>query len=179
MDKYDSIIKILKERFEVTMKRHPNLKWDNIESKLLSNRDKLIVLFNMEATGGEPDVVFYDSIKDEYTFVDCSLQSPIGRRSLCYDREALDTRKSNKPKNTAIDLAREIGIELLSEEEYRALQQLVTVDTKTSSWVKTPDSIRSLGGAIFCDYRYDTVFTYHNGADSYYGSRGFRGLIKL
>lgn len=143
------------------------------------NEDKLETLFNMEITGGEPDVIRYDSKCDEYTFVDCSLQSPIGRRSLCYDREALDKRKSNKPKNTAIDMAREIGIQLLSEEEYRALQRVVIVDSKTSSWVKTPDGIRALNGAIFCDYRYDTVFTYHNGADSYYGSRGFRGLLRV
>jgi hypothetical protein len=161
------------------MIRHSDLRWEAIESKIISNDDILESLYNMEITGGEPDIVFYDIPNNHYSFVDCSIQSPIGRRALCYDREALSNRKKNKPTNNVIDMAKELGIEILSEMEYRSLQQIVSVDTKTSSWVKTPNKIRMLGGAIFCDNRYDTVFTYHNGADSYYSSRGFRGLLRI
>ena len=173
------LIKTLKARFEKNLNRHNGLEWANIESKLESNTKKLWSLNEMERTGGEPDVVGHDKKTGEYIFYDCSAESPNGRRSLCYDREALESRKENKPKNNAIDMAASMGIELLTEEQYREMQKLGNFDTKTSSWVKTPSDIRKLGGAIFCDRRYDTVFVYHNGAESYYAARGFRGSLKV
>lgn len=174
-----TLLKILKARFEKNIHRHPHLDWNKIQSKLESNPEKLSVLFRMEETEGEPDVIGYETETDTYVFCDCSAESPKGRRSLCYDRAALNSRKEHKPKNSALDVAIEIGIEILDETQYRALQQLGIFDTKTSSWIKTPDAIRKLGGALFCDYRYQTVFTYHNGAESYYAARGFRGLLKI
>lgn len=174
-----TLLKILKARFEKNIHRHPHLDWNKIQSKLESNPEKLSVLFRMEETEGEPDVIGYETETDTYVFCDCSAESPKGRRSLCYDRAALNSRKEHKPQNNALDMANEIGIEILDETQYRALQQLGNFDTKTSSWIKTPDTIRKLGGALFCDYRYQTVFTYHNGAESYYAARGFRGLIKI
>lgn len=174
-----TLLKILKVRFEKNSHRHPDLDWSKIQSKLESNPRKLAVLFRMEETEGEPDVIGYETETDTYVFCDCSAESPKGRRSLCYDRAALNSRKEHKPQNNALDIANEIGIEILDETQYRALQQLGNFDTKTSSWIKTPDAIRKLGGALFCDYRYQTVFTYHNGAESYYAARGFRGLIKI
>jgi hypothetical protein len=171
-----TLISTLKSRFEANMIRHPSVKWETVE-KLLS-KEKLQTLEQMEKTGGEPDVVTLGKSK-EITFVDCSAQSPTGRRSLCYDRAALDARKENKPKGSAVEMASKWGVELLNEEEYRALQQLGEFDTKTSSWIKTPEKIRKLGGAVFCDRRYDTVFLYHNGADSYYAARGFRCIVRL
>ena len=170
---------ILKTRFEKNMVRHKGLVWDKVQSKLEANPDKLWSLGEMESTGGEPDVIGYDIKKGEFVFCDCSAESPAGRRSLCYDREALNARKEHKPKNSAIDLAFEMGIEILTEEQYRELQRLGGFDLKTSSWIKTPPEIRKLGGAIFCDRRYDTIFVYHNGAESYYAARGFRGLLKV
>ena len=175
----DDLLKTLKARFDKNMNRHKNLEWTNVESRLKSNMEKLWSLNEMERTGGEPDIVGYDKKKDEYIFYDCSAESPKERRSLCYDREALNARKEFKPKNSAMDMAAEMGIEILSEEEYRQLQQLDEFDTKTSSWIKTPADIRKLGGAIFCDRRYNTVFTYYNGADSYYAARGFRGSLRV
>lgn len=174
-----TLLKILKARFEKNIHRHPHLDWNKIQSKLESNPEKLSVLFRMEETEGEPDVIGYETETDTYVFCDCSAESPKGRRSLCYDRAALNSRKEHKPQNSALDIANEIGIEILDETQYRALQQLGNFDTKTSSWIKTPDAIRKLGGALFCDYRYGTVFTYHNGAESYYAARGFRGLLKI
>lgn len=174
-----TLINILKNRFTANMNRHADLKWADIENRLSKNLQKLWSLNKMEETGGEPDVVLFDTASDEYHFMDCSPESPKGRRSLCYDREALDARKENKPQNNAVDLALEIGIELLTEEQYRYLQTLGKFDEKTSSWIKTPEQIRILGGAIFADFRYDTVFVYHNGAQSYYATRAFRGLIKI
>ena len=173
------LLKILKTRFEKNMNRHYGLEWDKIQTKLEVNPDKLSVLFKMEETEGEPDVIGYDKNSDEYIFCDCSAESPKGRRSVCYDREALNSRKEHKPKTSALGLAKEIGIEILDEQQYRDLQKLGKFDSKTSSWIKTPDNIRKLGGALFCDYRYGTVFTYHNGAESYYGARGFRGTLKV
>lgn len=175
----DELLKILKARFEKNLNLHKDLEWDKVQTKLEANAEKLWSLNEMEITGGEPDVVAYDENTDEYIFYDCSLESPKGRRSICYDREALESRKEHKPENNAIDMARDMGIEILTETEYRDLQKLGNFDTKTSSWVKTPDYIRKLGGAIFCDYRYNTVFVYHNGAESYYASRGFRGSLKV
>jgi hypothetical protein len=175
----EELLKTLKARFEKNMHRHKNIEWNKVEAKLKSGREKLWSLNEMERTGGEPDVVGYDKKTDEYIFYDCSAESPKERRSLCYDREALNARKEFKPKNSAMDMAAEMGIEILNEEEYRALQQLGEFDTKTSSWIKTPADIRKLGGAIFCDRRYNTVFTYHNGADSYYAARGFRGSLRI
>ncbi|HCX64186.1 MAG TPA: DUF4256 domain-containing protein [Eubacteriaceae bacterium] len=169
----------LRGRFEKNRKRHEGLEWDKIELKLESHKEKLWSLNEMERTGGEPDVVGYDEKKDEYIFYDCSPQSPTGRRSVCYDREALESRKKNKPENSALDMAADMGIEMLTEKQYRELQLLDDFDTKTSSWVKTPSSIRELGGALFCDRRYNTVFLYHNGAESYYASRGFRGWVRV
>lgn len=174
-----TLLKILKARFEKNIHRHPHLDWNKIQSKLESNPEKLSFLFRMEETEGEPDVIGYETETDTYVFCDCSAESPKGRRSLCYDRAALNSRKEHKPQNNALDMANEIGIEILDETQYRALQQLGNFDTKTSSWIKTPDAIRKLGGALFCDYRYQTVFTYHNGAESYYAARGFRGLLKI
>jgi Protein of unknown function (DUF4256) len=169
----------LKERFEKNTKRHKGLEWAEVEAKLKANPKKLGSLDEMESTGGEPDVVAYDKKTGEYIFYDCSPESPKGRRSLCYDRDALESRKEHKPENSALDMAFSMGIDLLSEEQYRDLQKLGNFDTKTSSWVKTPAAIRELGGAVFCDRRYNTVFLYHNGADSYYAARGFRGMLKV
>ncbi|MFA6105331.1 MAG: DUF4256 domain-containing protein [Patescibacteria group bacterium] len=175
----EELLKTLNVRFEKNMKRHKGLEWKKVQSKLEAKPEKLWPLFEMEKTGGEPDVVGFDKKTDEYIFYDCSAESPIDRRSICYDREALDSRKEHKPKNNAIDMAVSMGIEILTEEQYRELQKLGNFDTKTSSWVKTPAEIRKLGGALFCDCRYGQVFVYHNGAESYYGVRGFRGLLKV
>lgn len=175
----DKLLQILKARFEKNVNRHKDLHWPDVQSKLESHPEKLWSLNEMEQTGGEPDVVGFDETTGEYIFFDCSAESPKGRRSVCYDGEALESRKKHKPKNSAMDLAAEMGIEILTEEQYRELQNLGNFDTKTSSWVKTPAEIRELGGAIFCDRRYDQVFTYHNGAESYYGARGFRGFLKV
>jgi len=175
----DELMKILKARFEKNMKRHQGIEWAKVAARLEANPDKLWVLDDMEITGGEPDVVGQDKKTGEYIFYDCSAESPAGRRSICYDHEALEKRKENKPANSAINMAAEIGIDILTEEQYRELQQVGNVDTKTSSWVKTPDEIRRHGGAIFCDRRYNHVFTYHNGADSYYAARGFRGSLRV
>jgi hypothetical protein len=169
----------LKTRFEKNMSRHKGLEWAKIQAKLESNNEKLWSLSEMERTGGEPDVVGYDKKTGEYTFYDCSAETPRGRRSVCYDREALDSRKEHKPGNSALDMAAAIGIELLTEEQYRELQKLGNFDTKTSSWLKTPSDIRKLGGAIFGDFRYGKVFTYHNGAESYFGARAFRGSLRV
>ena len=169
----------LKARFERNMNRHKGLEWAQVQGKLQANAERLWSLNEMERTGGEPDVIGRDSKTGEYIFCDCSAESPKGRRSLCYDREALDSRKENKPENSAVDVAAAMGIELLTEEQYRALQNLGKFDTKTSSWVKTPSDIRKLGGALFCDRRYNTVFVYHNGAESYYAARGFRCSLRV
>ena len=173
------LIRILKARFEKNMNRHKGLEWAKVQSKLEAEPGKLWSLIEMESTGGEPDVVGMDIQTGEYIFYDCSAEAPKGRRSFCYDREALESRKEHKPANTAMDMASEMGIELLTEEQYRELQTLGNFDTKTSSWVKTPAEIRKQGGAIFCDRRYDHVFVYHNGAESYYGVRGFRGSLRV
>jgi hypothetical protein len=178
-DQRDELLGTLKERFEKNLNRHKGLEWSKVQTKLEANPDKLWSLNEMEKTGGEPDVVGQDKKTGEYLFYDCSSESPKERRSLCYDRAALEARKENKPKNDAQSMAAAMGIELLSEEHYRALQQLGQFDLKTSSWVQTPSEIRKLGGALFCDYRYRHVFVYHNGADSYYAARGFRGLLKV
>lgn len=175
----EELLETLQARFEQNMGRHQGLDWAAVQAKLAANPDKLWSLHAMERTGGEPDVVGHDAPTGEYLFVDCAAESPKGRRSLCYDRAALDARKENKPAGSALDMAAELGIELLTEVQYRTLQTLGAFDTKTSSWVKTPAEIRRLGGAIFCDRRYDHVFTYHNGADSYYAARGFRGALKV
>ena len=173
------LLDTLKNRFEKNMNRHKGLEWSKIESKLESNIEKLWSINEMEKTGGEPDVIDYDTENDEFTFCDCSSESPKGRRSCCYDGEALESRKENKPKNSANDLAKYMGIEILSEEQYRKLQELEKFDTKTSSWIKTPTEIRKLGGAIFADFRYNNIFIYHNGAESYYAARAFRGFIRI
>lgn len=178
-EQQEELISVLRARFEKNMHRHKGLVWLKIEAKLAANPEKLWSLHEMERTGGEPDVVGFDQKMGAYIFYDCSTESPVGRRSICYDREGQDSRKENKPKNNALDLAAAMGIELLTEEQYRALQQLENFDMKTSSWVKTPPEIRKLGGALFCDRRYDTVFTYHNGAQSYYAARGFRGSLLI
>ena len=178
-DRIEELFKILKVRFEKNINRHKNLEWANVQAKLEASSEKLWSLNEMEETGGEPEVVGYDAKTNEYIFYDCSSESPKGRRSLCYDPEALESRKEYKPKDSAVNMATEMGIELLSEAEYRELQKLGNFDLKTSSWIKTPAEIRKLGGAIFCDRRYDTVFTYHNGAESYYAARGFRGLLRV
>lgn len=175
----DEFLKTLKTRFENNMNRHKGINWDKVHSKLEANPDKLLSLGEMERTGGEPDVIDFDKKTGEFIFCDCSLESPAGRRSLCYDKAALDSRKEHKPKNSAIAMAAEIGIEILTEDEYRNLQTLGKFDTKTSSWIHTPADIRKLGGAIFADYRYGKVFVYHNGAESYYAARGFRGKLKV
>lgn len=171
--------KILKTRFEKNMNRHKGLDWENVRVKLENNNEKLWSLNEMEITGGEPDVVGYDNLTNEYIFYDCSVETPKGRRNLCYDREALNSRKQYKPADSAVDVAAAMGLELLTEEQYRELQQLGSFDTKTSSWIVTPEPIRKLGGALFADRRYDHVFVYHNGAESYYGVRGFRGSLKI
>lgn len=173
------LIKILKLRFEKNTNRHKTIEWPAVQTKLEANNAKLWSLNEMEITGGEPDVIGFDKKTGEYIFYDCSAESPNGRRSFCYDDEALEARKEHKPKNSAINMAAEMGIEILNEEQYRQLQQLGNFDTKTSSWIITPPAIRKLGGAVFCDRRYNTVFTYHNGAESYYAARGFRGLSKV
>lgn len=175
----EQLLRTLQARFQANMTRHKGLVWGDVEERLETNPEKLWSLSEMEATGGEPDVVGQDKRTGEYIFYDCSADSPKGRRSICYDREALDSRKEHKPKNCATDMAASMGIELLTEEQYRELQKLDEFDTKTSSWVKTPANIRKLGGALFCDRRFDTVFTYHNGAESYYAARGFRGWLKV
>jgi hypothetical protein len=175
----EEILKTLQTRFEKNMNRHEGLEWAKVQAKLEANAEKLWSLNQMERTGGEPDVVGSDKKTGEYIFYDCSAESPKDRRSLCYDSEALDSRKENKPKGSAMDMASAMGIELLTEEQYRGLQTLGEFDTKTSSWVKTPAVIRKLGGALFCDRRYDTVFLYHNGAESYYAARGFRGTLRV
>jgi hypothetical protein len=179
LEKREELLSALKARFEKNMHRHEGLEWSKVQEKLDANPEKLWSLGEMEATGGEPDVVGYDEKKDEYIFYDCSAESPKGRRSVCYDREALEARKKHKPENSAMDMAADMGIELLTEEQYRALQKLENFDMKTSSWVQTPSEIRKLGGALFCDFRFGQVFLYHNGADSYYGARGFRGSLRV
>jgi hypothetical protein len=173
------LFEALKARFEKNMNRHKGVEWAKVQARLEANTEKLWSLHEMERSGGEPDVVGHDKKTDEYTFYDCSAESPKGRRSLCYDREALESRKEHKPKNNAADVAAAMRIELLTEEQYRELQKLGDFDTKTSSWVKTPSDIRKLGGALFCDRRYNTVFVYHNGAESYYAARGFRGSLRV
>ena len=175
----EALLKVLETRFEKHMNRHKGIKWEEVKAKLEANPDKLWSLDAMEETGGEPDVVGFDKKTGEYIFYDCSAESPKGRRSLCYDQEALESRKQHKPADSAVNVAASMGIELLTEEQYRNLQQLGEFDTKTSSWIKTPAEIRKLGGAIFCDRRYNTVFLYHNGAESYYAARGFRGVLKV
>jgi Protein of unknown function (DUF4256) len=175
----EELLSTLKTRFEKNTCRHKGIEWTKLEAKLKTAPGKLWSLCEMESTGGEPDVVGYDKKSGEYIFYDCSAESPKGRRSLCYDDEALASRKENKPEGSAVEMATSMGIELLTEDEYRELQQLGNFDTKTSSWVKTPSEIRKLGGAIFCDRRYDTVFLYHNGAESYYAARAFRGALRV
>jgi hypothetical protein len=175
----EELLKALKARFEKNMNRHKGLEWAKVQAKLEANAEKLQSLHEMERTGGEPDVVGQEKNTSEYLFFDCSPESPKDRRSVCYDREALESRKEHKPADTAVDMAVAMGIELLTEEQYRELQKLGTFDAKTSSWVKTPSAIRKLGGALFCDRRFDTVFVYHNGAESYYAARGFRGSLKV
>jgi hypothetical protein len=175
----EELLGTLKARFEENMNRHRGLEWAKVQAKLEANAEKLRSLNEMERTGGEPDVVGHDKKMGEYIFYDCSAESPKGRRSVCYDREALESRKEHKPEDNAIDMAAAMGIELLTEEQYRELQKLGSFDTKTSSWVKTPSDIRKLGGALFCDRRYDTVFMFHNGAESYYAARAFRGSLRV
>ena len=175
----EELLRALKARFEKNMDRHKGLAWAKVQATLERNTKKLSSLNEMERTGGEPDVVDHDKKTGEYVFYDCSAESPKGRRSVCYDREALESRKEHKPKNNAIDMAATMGIEILTEEQYRALQRLGDFDLKTSSWLKTPSDIRELGGAIFADRRYDHVFVYHNGASSYYAARGFRGSLRV
>ena len=178
-EKREELLRALKARFEKNMNHHKGLQWAKVQVKLEANSEKLWSLNEMEKTGGEPDVVGQDKKTGEYIFFDCSAESPKGRRSLCYDRKALDERKEHKPENSVLDVAAAMGIELLTEEQYRELQELGHFDTKTSSWVKTPADIRKLGGAVFCDRRYDHVFLYHNGAESYYAARGFRGSLRV
>jgi len=175
----EALINILKARFEKNINRHAGIEWAKVQKKLEANPEKLWTLDAMEETDGEPDVVGFDAKTGEYIFYDCAAESPKARRSVCYDHEALASRKEHKPKNSAVNMASEMGIEILTEEQYRELQQLGHFDTKTSSWIKTPSKIRQLGGAVFCDRRYNTVFLYHNGAESYYAARGFRGMVKV
>ncbi|TGK49450.1 DUF4256 domain-containing protein [Leptospira kanakyensis] len=175
----EEILVELKIRFDKNKNRHPDMEWKKIQSKLETNPDKLWSLYEMEKTGGEPDVVGYDKKKDEYIFFDCSPETPKERRSICYDRKALDSRKENKPKSSALEMATAMGIQLLTEAEYKELQKLGTFDSKTSSWILTPSNIRDLGGALFADFRYGAVFIYHNGAESYYAVRGFRGSLRV
>jgi hypothetical protein len=175
----EELLRVLKARFEKNMNRHKGLEWAKVQDRLQANTEKLWSLYQMERTGGEPDLVAHDKKTGEFIFYDCSAESPKGRRSVCYDREALESRKEHKPENNAMDLAAAIGVEILTEEQYRDLQKLGNFDTKTSSWVKTPSAIRKLGGALFCDRRYDTVFVYHNGAESYYAARAFRGSLRV
>ena len=178
-DQREELIKTLKARFEKNMARHKGIDWAKVQAKLESDPKKLWSLSEMERTGGEPDVVGHDKKSGEYVFYDCAAESPKGRRSVCYDHEALKSRKEHKPKDSAVNMAADMGIELLTEEQYRELQQLGNFDLKTSSWVQTPSDIRKLGGALFCDRRYNQVFLYHNGAESYYGARAFRGSLKV
>lgn len=178
-DQQESLLNVLETRFENNMHRHKNIEWRKVQEKLEANPEKIWSLDEMERTEGEPDVVGFDEKTNEYIFYDCSAESPKGRRSICYDHEALEKRKENKPKASAINMASEMGIQILNEQEYRELQKLGKFDTKTSSWILTPDNIRKLGGAVFSDFRYDTVFVYHNGADSYYAARGFRGSLRV
>jgi len=173
------LLRVLKARFEKNMNRHKGLEWAKVQDKLQGNTEKLWSLNQMERSGGEPDVIGHDKKTGEYIFYDCSAESPKGRRSVCYDRDALESRKEHKPENNAVDMASAMGVEILTEEQYRHLQTLENFDTKTSNWVKTPSDIRKLGGALFCDRRYDTVFVYHNGAESYYAARGFRGSLRV
>lgn len=175
----EELLKVLETRFLKNLNRHQGIDWSKVEAKLKANPEKLWSLDEMERTEGEPDVVGYDSKTDEYIFYDCSPESPKGRRSICYDHEALEKRKEHKPKDSAINMAEEMGIQILNESEYKELQKLGKFDTKTSSWIKTPADIRKLGGAVFSDFRYNTVFVYHNGADSYYAARGFRGSLRI
>ncbi|HXE43452.1 MAG TPA: DUF4256 domain-containing protein [Candidatus Baltobacteraceae bacterium] len=175
----EKLFRTLRERFEKNVSRHKGLEWAKVQAKLEGNAEKVWSLQEMERTGGEPDVIGHDKKTGEYIFCDCSEQTPEGRRNLCYDREALEARKKFKPKNSAMDMAAAMGVEILTEEEYRELQKMGEFDTKTSSWVKTPADIRKLGGALFCDRRYGRVFVYHNGAESYFGGRGFRGLVRV
>jgi len=175
----EALLRALKARFEKNMNRHKGLEWAKVQAKLEANPEKLWSLHEMERTGGEPDVIGHDKKSGDYIIYDCSAESPKGRRSVCYDREALEARKEHKPENSAMDMAAAMGIELLTEEQYRELQKLGNFDEKTSSWVKTPSDIRKLGGAIFADYRYGNVFVYHNGAESYYAARGFRGSLRV
>ncbi len=176
---HKELLHSLKIRFEKNSIRHKGLDWAAVQAKLEADAEKIWSLNEMEITGGEPDVVDYNKKTGEYIFYDCAAESPKGRRSICYDHEALEKRKENKPENSAVNMAADMGIELLTEEQYRALQQLGVFDTKTSSWIKTPNNIRKLGGALFCDHRYNTVFLYHNGAESYYAARAFRGLLRV
>jgi hypothetical protein len=178
-EEHEELILALQARFEKNMKRHKGIAWDKVQAKLEANPEKLWSLNEMETTGGEPDVVGHDKKTGEYIFYDCSAETPKGRRSICYDGEALESRKAHKPKNSAVEMAAAMGIELLTEEQYRELQKLGEFDLKTSSWIQTPKEIRELGGALFCDRRYDHVFVYHNGADSYYGARAFRGALQV
>jgi len=175
----DNLMDILEDRFRKNMSRHSGIDWSLVQAKLEAGPEKLTVISEMENTGGEPDVIGYDANTKEIVMCDCSPESPIGRRSICYDQEALESRKANKPKDNVIDMAASIGVELLTEKQYRDLQELGEFDKKTSSWIKTPENIRKLGGALFCDRRFNHVFVYHNGADSYYSARGFRGIIKI
>lgn len=175
----EDLLKVLKARFEKNKSRHEGIEWAEVQAKLEANPEKLLSLNAMETTGGEPDVIGRDRETGDYTFCDCSAESPAGRRSVCYDREGLESRKEHRPENNAIDMAAAMGIDILTEEQYRALQKLGDFDTKTSSWVKTPSDVRRLGGALFCDRRYGKVFVYHNGAQSYYASRGFRGSLRV
>lgn len=178
-EQYETLLKTLKVRFEKNMGRHKGLAWANVQAKLEAKKEKLWSLSEMERTGGEPDVMGLDKKTGEYIFYDCAAETPVGRRSVCYDGEALASRKEHKPKSSALDMAAAIGIDLLTEEQYRELQNLGNFDMKTSSWVQTPSDIRKLGGALFCDYRYGKVFVYHNGAESYYAARGFRGMLRV
>ena len=175
----EELLRVLKARFEKNMNRHKGLEWAKVQDNLQSNTEKLWSLNQMERSGGEPDVIGHDKKTAEYIFYDCSAESPKGRRSVCYDRAALESRKEHKPENTAVDMAAAMGVEILTEEQYRHLQTLGNFDTKTSSWMKTPSDIRKLNGTLFCDCRYDTVFVYHNGAESYYAARGFRGSLRV
>jgi hypothetical protein len=178
-ERRDELLDVLMLRFEKNMTRHKGIEWNTVQTKVKANPEKLWSLYEMERTGGEPDVIGFDKKSGEYIFCDCSAESPKGRRSICYDHEALESRKENKPEDSAMNMANEMAIEILTEEQYRELQKLGSFDTKTSSWVKTPSQIRKLGGALFCDRRYDHVFLYHNGAESYYAARGFRGLLRV
>ncbi|KGP91594.1 hypothetical protein N780_18315 [Pontibacillus chungwhensis BH030062] len=179
LEQKEELLEVLKERFENNMSRHEGLKWTEVQTRLETYEDKVWSLYEMERTGGEPDVVDYDKERGVYVFFDCSAESPKGRRSVCYDREALESRKKHKPETSAVDLATSMGIEILNEDQYRTLQKLGDFDKKTSSWVQTPEDIRDRGGALFCDFRYGHVFVYHNGAESYYAARGFRGVIRV